>query len=157
MPKLPWWHPGDLWNFLWKLLEQGRRLLDERERFLETLPAEEELAVIAFTSGTTSSAKPVMLSAKGILHNASDSVGDGSPRGKAVYRPALLPYLRPDLFCFRPFGGGNSSVRQWQPKNYDAGFAAFRPTVMMTVPLMVEMVHRRLVSDGLYQGMKEEH
>ncbi len=137
-----------------RLLEQGRRLLEER--FLETLPAEEELAVIAFTSGTTSASKPVMLSRKGILHNASELCGDGSPGERLFTVPALLPYLRPDLLCVRPLDGGNASVCQRQPENHDAGPAPVSAGSMMTVPLIVEMVHRRLAAASQERGLEEE-
>ncbi len=157
MPKLPLVASGgDFGISFEKLLEQGRRLLDERERFLETLPAEEELAVIAFTSGTTSSAKPVMLSRKGILHNASDSVAMVVP-GERLFT-ALPFYHTYGLTCsvLGPLVEGTHLCVNGSLKTMMRDLQLFRPTVMMTVPLMVEMVHRRLVSDGLYQGMKEE-
>ena len=157
MPKLPLVASGGNFGISFeKLLEQGRRLLDERDRFLETLPAEEELAVIAFTSGTTSSAKPVMLSRKGILHNASDSVAMVVP-GERLFT-ALPFYHTYGLTCsvLGPLVEGTHLCVNGSLKTMMRDLQLFRPTVMMTVPLMVEMVHRRLVSDGLYQGMKEE-
>ena len=75
MPKLPLVASGGEYGIPFtSLLEEGRCLLKEHDHFFDTLPAEENLAVIAFTSGTTSASKPVMLSRKGVLHNASSSV-----------------------------------------------------------------------------------
>lgn len=93
MPKLPLVASGGEYGIPFtSLLEEGRCLLKEHDHFFDTLPAEENLAVIAFTSGTTSASKPVMLSRKGVLHNASSSVAMVAT-GKGCLR--LCPFTIP--------------------------------------------------------------
>lgn len=157
MPKLPLvTSGGDLGISFDDLLKQGRGLLEDQERFLETLPAEEQLAVIAFTSGTTSSAKPVMLSRKGLLHNASGSVAMVTT-GEKLFT-ALPFYHTYGLTCsvLGPLIVGTHLCVNGSLKTMMRDLQLFQPTAMMTVPLMVEMIHRKLVSCGQRIGLAEE-
>ena len=138
------------------LLERGRGLMEKQERFFENLPPEEELAVIAFTSGTTSAAKPVMLSRKGILHNASGSVAMVTT-GERLF--ASLPFYHTyGLTCsvLGPLVVGTHLCINGNLKTMMRDLRLFQPDTMITVPLMVEMVHRRLVAAAQEIGLGEE-
>lgn len=157
MPKLPLVnHSGKYGISFVSLLESGRRLLLQQDLFFDTLPMEKELAVIAFTSGTTSAAKPVMLSRKGILHNASDSVAMVAT-GENLF--ASLPFYHTyGLTCsvLGPLIVGAHLCINGNLKTMMRDLHLFQPDTMMTVPLMVEMVHRRLIAAAQERGLGEE-
>ena len=120
------------------------------------MPAEENLAVIAFTSGTTSASKPVMLSRKGVLHNASSSVAMVAT-GERLF--ASLPFYHTyGLTCsvLGPLIVGTHLCINGSLKTMMRDLRLFQPDTMMTVPLIVEMVHRRLAAASQERGLEEE-
>ena len=55
------------------LIETGRKLVaDGKREFIDFMPAGDSMAILLFTSGTTSKSKAVMLSNKGIACNVAD-------------------------------------------------------------------------------------
>lgn len=157
MPKLPLVASGGEYGIPFtSLLEEGRCLLKEHDHFFDTLPAEENLAVIAFTSGTTSASKPVMLSRKGVLHNASSSVAMVAT-GERLF--ASLPFYHTyGLTCsvLGPLIVGTHLCINGSLKTMMRDLRLFQPDTMMTVPLIVEMVHRRLAAASQERGLEEE-
>ena len=55
-----------------QLCEQGRKFLEKKQGRPFVKPEPDQMAVIVFTSGTSSLAKPVMLTHRNIMHNASE-------------------------------------------------------------------------------------
>ena len=157
MPKLPLVASGGEYGIPFtSQLEEGRCLLKEHDHFFDTLPAEENLAVIAFTSGTTSASKPVMLSRKGVLHNASSSVAMVAT-GERLF--ASLPFYHTyGLTCsvLGPLIVGTHLCINGSLKTMMRDLRLFQPDTMMTVPLIVEMVHRRLAAASQERGLEEE-
>lgn len=87
--------------------------------------AETFTASIVYTSGTTSTSKPVMLSEVGTLQcRRLDAVGCRG--GNGVYLAALLPHLRPDLFRHQHASARQHGRRQRLVKNDDARFKNLR-------------------------------
>lgn len=128
-----------------RLKERGAKLLDENDtRYTSMTPAEYELKMIVFTSGTTGTAKGVMLS----LHNVMSACNFGlkvSSIGK--YTMNVLPLHHTfgsvvDILVSLKCGcciGINDSIRNVLPN-----FKVYKPESIMLVPLFVEKFYQRI-------------
>lgn len=118
------------------------------------LGSEEDLAVIIYTSGTTGNSKGVMLSHRNIL---SDAIACRSII-KLYPRDRLLSVL-PLAHCYEctigmiiPVLHGSSIYYLDRPPSPAAllpALKAVRPTIMLTVPLIMEKVYRGKVKAAL--------
>ncbi len=108
-------------------------------------PKGENTAVIAFTSGTSGQPKPVMLSQSGLARNASESIAMVKPSERVF---SSLPFyhtygLTCGALCIL-FSGAELGING-DVKRVVRDLTQFNPQIMMAVPLMVEMLHKRLM------------
>ncbi len=118
------------------------------------LPDPEGVAAIAYTSGTSSQPKPVMLTHKGIALNACGSISMVKPTPKVFTTlPLYHTYgLTCGALCIL-FHGSELGVCG-DIKRMARDFVLFDAEIMMTVPLMVETLYRRLVHGMEAAGYK---
>lgn len=112
-----------------------------------------QTAVIVYTSGTTSTSKPVMLSHRALLTNACESV--------------MLAYLPPRVYTSLPlyhvYGltcallnnlvDGAEICVNGDIRYMMRDFAMFKPMTMMAVPLIAEMLCKKLLSLAKEAGL----
>ncbi len=143
-------------NSFFPLLERGRELLSSGE-FLQPEEAEkEDLAVIAFTSGTTDSAKPVMLSRKGLLRNAGDANSMVNLQ-KRVF--TSLPFYHTyGLSCslLAVLMAGAHICVNGNLRTTMRDLQAFLPETIMTVPLLTEVIFKQLLAAAKREGLEGE-
>ena len=109
--------------------------------------AREQPAAIFYTSGTTSQAKPVMLSQYGLITNASDAIAmvDIPERvftALPFYHTYALTCSVNDVFIH-----GSHLCVNGDLKRMPRDLAKFDPGMTMAVPLMVEMMHQKLMNE----------
>ena len=118
------------------------------------VPAEEDLAAILYTSGTTGKPKGVMLTHRNILSNAVNTLGiqpvDQSDRLLSVLP---LPHTYECTIGFIiPFMMGASVYyldKLPTPAVLLPAMQAVKPTMMLTVPLIIEKVYQNRVKPKL--------
>lgn len=119
-----------------------------------SVPAEEDLAAILYTSGTTGNPKGVMLTHRNILSNAVNTLGiqpvDQSDRLLSVLP---LPHTYECTIGFIiPFMMGASVYyldKLPTPAVLLPAMQAVKPTMMLTVPLIIEKVYQNRVKPKL--------
>ena len=120
------------------------------------VPNSEQTAVIVYTSGTTSTAKPVMLSQQGILQNASDSVGMIlAPNNMFTSLPFFHTYGLTCSLLGNLFKGVHICING-NLKTTMRDLALFQPENMMAVPLIVETIHQKIWNALEQSGKKEQ-
>lgn len=126
------------------LIEEGAQLMARRGGVHHFPVMPEQTASIVYTSGTTSMAKPVMLGNKAILHNAADAIRDVLAGDKVF---SALPFyhsygmtgavldtlVRGAEICIN--GDLKTMMRDLHLSQADS---------MITVPLVVETLHKQL-------------
>lgn len=118
-------------------------------------PAQDDVAAIAYTSGTSSLPKPVMLTQKGITLNACSSVAMVKPTRRVfTMLPLYHTYgLTCGALCILFFGaelGISGDI-----KRIARDLVLFDAETLMAVPLMVETIYYRLVHGMENAGYKK--
>ena len=133
------------------LVNKGNSMIIDGVRDYEEVPVTgETIASIVFTSGTTSFSKPVMLSHEAILTNASDALANVAI-GKIAF--TSLPFYHTyGLTCsvLSMLIGGAKLYINGNLKTVMRDIKLAGPHTMLTVPLMLEAIHR-----GLWQSAEE--
>lgn len=138
------------------LLTKGDKL--RREGFaLPSEPDPDSLAVLLFTSGTTGNPKGVMLSNRNLcsdIYLVRDNIRAGSCDRSLSVLPLHHTY-ESIAFLMMLYCGG--SIAFCGGIRYlSKSFSMFSPTVFVTVPLILEKLHARLMSELEKKGMKRK-
>lgn len=121
---------------------------------LSKRPSPEGAAAIAYTSGTSSQPKPVVLTQKGIAKNACGSISMVKPTPRVFTTlPLYHTYgLTCGALCIL-FAGSELGVCG-DIKRMSRDFVLFDAQILMAVPLVVEMIYHRLVHGMEAAGYK---
>lgn len=115
-----------------------------------------QTASIVYTSGTTSTAKPVMLSHRGILYNAADSLTILDSREKIFNS---LPLYHTYGFTCGILCGlirGINVCISCDLKRMMQEVTLFKPNLLVAVPLIIEVIHKMLWSLIEMEGKKDK-
>lgn len=139
-----------------KLMKSGYKALDNGDRaFLEMKPKHETLKMLVYTSGTTGTAKGVMLS----LDNLVSLVYYGQ-QVSSTYDVAfsVLPYHHTyESVCniLVNIHHGSTICINDSIRNVAANLKLFKPKIVMLVPLFVESFYKKIWSNIEAQGKAE--
>ena len=139
-----------------KLIEKGRAL--RREGYTSENPIDPEaLAVLIFTSGTTGSPKGVMLSNRNLcsdLYLVRSNV-NATERDRTLSVLPLHHTYESIAFLMMLYCGG--SIAFCGGIRYlSKSFRVFAPTVFVTVPLIFEKLHSKILSQIEEKGMRQK-
>ncbi len=144
--------------FFKDLLEKGKALVSEGKRdYFLSEPENEKMAVLIFTSGTTGMAKGVMLSHKNLI---SDLICV-SKRIKIDENDLALSFLplhhtyEAISFLMVIYSGGTIAF-SGSLRTLKEDFAFYRPTVFVTVPLLLEKIHKKIIASIEKQGKRKK-
>jgi long-chain acyl-CoA synthetase len=141
-----------------KLVEKGRQLLAQGNIDLNEYKIDNKaLGILLFTSGTTDLAKGVMLSQKNICSNIMDILKTVRVTSEDITL-SILPIHHTyectiGFLCFI-YCGGTIAFNEGL-KHIQKNFLEVRPTVLITVPLLLENMHKKIWEQaGKKPGMK---
>ncbi len=130
------------------LLEEGRRLLAEGDRtFLDAPLDPEAMSILLFTSGTTDEAKAVMLSHRNICANLEGMCSMIYTGPEDVFLSVLPLHHTYECTCgflCEIYRGSAIAVCEGL-LHILQNIKEARPTIMLVVPLMLEMFHRGIM------------
>ena len=132
------------------LIEEGRALVDGGDNSFMEIPIDsEECKVLIFTSGTTSSAKGVMLCEK----NLAENVNAATAYVKLNLDDRLMSILplhhtyESSIGFLLPFAMGCSVSVCQGLKHIVSDLQETKPTALLTVPLLVENLYRKIIKN----------
>lgn len=127
------------------LMEKGKKLFEEGyTEYVDATPVEEELKMIVYTSGTTGTAKGVMLSLANVMSAQNYGLQVSSTARTMINVLPLhhtfggLVDILVGIKCGTTMGI-NDSIRNILPN-----FKAYKPEAAMLVPLFVEKFYQRI-------------
>lgn len=136
--------------------ERGRSLLG-RENGLRSLKLSGDMtSVIVFTSGTTSLPKAVMLSHRGLLRSAAESLQMVNTGPKLFSSLPMFHTYGLTCSSLGPMLAGVNICINGNIKTMLRDLKAFDPCTVMAVPLIAEMLCQRLTAAASSRGLKVE-
>lgn len=137
------------------LVEEGARIREACEKEVEEEINPDVTAAIVFTSGTTNYSKPVMLSQKSILTNASDAlanvqVGDTTFTSLPFYHTYGLTCSVLSMLI-----SGSHLYINGNLKTVMRELHLAKPHTLLTVPLMLETIHSKIWMQAEESGKAE--
>ncbi len=140
------------------LLRKGENLIYEGKRdYLAAEPDGEKMAVLIFTSGTTGMAKGVMLSHRNLISDlvsVSKKVRVDENDRSLSFLPLHHTY-EAIAFLMIIYSGGSIAF-SGSVRTLKEDFAFYRPTVFVTVPLLLEKIHKRIMTSIEKQGKRKK-
>jgi len=140
------------------LVRKGESLIDEGKREYFTAVTEgDRMAVLLFTSGTTGMAKGVMLSHRNLISDilcVSERVKINENERTLSFLPLHHTYEAIAFLMIMLFGGSIAFCDSVRTLKED--FAFYRPTVFVTVPLLLENLHKKIMSSIEKQGKRKK-
>jgi len=134
--------------YFWDLLAEGRRLLAEGDRsFLDAPVDPEAMTILLFTSGTTDKAKAVMLSQRNVCANLEGMCSMVYIDSKDTFLSVLPLHHTYECTCgflCQIYRGSTVAVCEGL-LHIQQNIKESKPTVMLVVPLMLEMFHRAIM------------
>lgn len=147
----------DTISFSYLLNEGAAFVSGGNKEFTDAQIDEDILAVLLFTSGTTGMAKGVMLSHRNLcsdLINVKRYVKIEETDVSLSVLPLHHTYEAIAFLMIIYSGAAISFARSVRHLKED--FRIFRPTVFVTVPLMLEKLHRKIIDDIERQGKRKK-
>lgn len=143
--------------FFEDLLRKGKGLLESGSRdYLSRTIEAEATAVLLFTSGTTGMAKGVMLSHK----NLCSDLACVSERIRVSREIALsflpLHHTYEAIAFLMVISVGGAIAFCNSPRKLKEDFAFYSPTVFVTVPLLLEKLHKKIMNSIEEQGKRKK-
>ncbi|PWM41656.1 MAG: AMP-dependent synthetase [Clostridiales bacterium] len=140
------------------LLEKGRKALAAGDRRYEERPVDPEgMLEIIFTSGTTSTSKAVQLSHHNVVSNACYSANMVDIRHTDRVLAPLPFHHTYQLTCgiLNMINQGCTIFINRSVRYLVQDIAAFRPTIVVVVPLMLEMILQKIQAGVAAQGKEK--
>ena len=129
------------------LVAEGKELIKNNfEDYFKSKPEPDDTAVIMFTSGTTAAPKAVMLSNKNIcsdIFSVSSCVAITDEDSTHCVLPLHHAY-QSIVFLTVLYNGGTVSCCE-SLRHVSKNLQLFKPTVFVTVPLMLEKMHKKIL------------
>ena len=125
------------------------------EADLTEKPEPDDLGAIVYTSGTTGKPKGVMLTHRNVISNIQGVLKNLQPSGHETFLsflPLSHTFERTTSY-YLALGLGYTTAFNRSIANLQADFREIRPTVLMSVPRVYEMIYAKL-QDGLAKKSK---
>jgi long-chain acyl-CoA synthetase len=119
------------------------QMLEAAEPIADTEVADDDLAGIFYTGGTTGRSKGVMLSHRNLVGNARNMLAEGLAGPDSVYlHVAPMFHLANAAAMYLHFlaGGRHGAVRAFAPAAVAQAIEKFKVTHMLLVPTMIQML-----------------
>lgn len=124
--------------------------LGETSQLPKDAPKATDLAALVYTSGTTGNPKGVMLTHRNVISNIQGVLKNLQPSGHETFLsflPLSHTFERTTSY-YLALGLGYTTAFNRSIANLQADFREIRPTVLMSVPRVYEMIYAKL-QDGL--------
>lgn len=129
--------------------------LGETSQLPKEAPKATDLAALVYTSGTTGNPKGVMLTHRNVISNIQGVLKNLQPSGHEIFLsflPLSHTFERTTSY-YLALGLGYTTAFNRSIANLQADFREIRPTVLMSVPRVYEMIYAKL-QDGLAKKSK---
>ena len=129
--------------------------LGETSQLPKEAPKATDLAALVYTSGTTGNPKGVMLTHRNVISNIQGVLKNLQPSGHETFLsflPLSHTFERTTSY-YLALGLGYTTAFNRSIANLQADFRESRPTVLMSVPRVYEMIYAKL-QDGLAKKSK---
>lgn len=129
--------------------------LGETSQLPKEAPKATDLAALVYTSGTTGNPKGVMLTHRNVISNIQGVLKNLQPSGHETFL-SFLPLshtFERTASYYLALGLGYTTAFNRSIANLQADFREIRPTVLMSVPRVYEMIYAKL-QDGLAKKSK---
>lgn len=137
-----------------KLVEKGKELIENGDRsHLDAKVDSEKATILLFTSGTTATSKAVMLSQKNVCSNVTD-LNKVMRFYSTDSTLALLPFhhtFQATINNVLFYVGASLSFCDGL-KYIQQNLCEYKPTVIVSVPLILENIHKKIVKNIEKQG-----
>lgn len=129
------------------LIEKGKSSAEDLDAYQKISPDPNVMSVLLFTSGTTGASKGVMLSQYNICSDITSLAGvvKINPTDKLLtVLPLHHTYQCTLGFLMMMYSGGNVAFSEGL-RYIVQNMQEFKPTLFLTVPLMLEKIHKRII------------